>query len=54
MAVETKKDQILNFKVSEHLLDAINKSAQRAGIRPSVYVREIVKKYIKYKEPDIL
>jgi predicted DNA binding CopG/RHH family protein len=54
MAVETQKSEVLNFKVSEHLRDAIIRSAQRAGIKPSVYIREIVKKYIKYKEPDLL
>jgi predicted DNA binding CopG/RHH family protein len=54
MATATQKNQVLNFKVSEHLKNAISKSAERAGLPPSAFIREIIKKYIKYKEPEIL
>ena len=50
----TQKNQVMNFKVSEHFRDAIVKSANKAGLTPSVYIREVIKKYIKYKEPEIL
>ena len=49
-----QQDNILNFKVSDHLKQAIIKSAERIGLRPSTYIREVVKKYIKYKEPEVV
>lgn len=54
MNSEKQKNNILNFKVSEHLKEAIIKGAQRKGLTPSQFVREVVKKYIKYKEPEIV
>lgn len=50
----TKKGKILNFKVSEHLKNAILKSAQRKGLKPSEFIRAVVKKHIKYKEPELI
>lgn len=49
-----KKDSIFNFKVTDHFKEAIEKNAIKAGLRPSSFVREVVKKYIKYKEPDLI
>ena len=54
MITDNMKNTIINFKTTEHLRDAIKKSAQRKGLTPSAFVREIVKKYIKYKEPDLI
>lgn len=54
MNTEKQKNNILNFKVSEHLKEAIIKNAERKGLTPSQFVREVVKKYIKYKEPEIV
>jgi predicted DNA binding CopG/RHH family protein len=49
-----KKSNVINFKASDHLREAIVKNAQKKGLTPSTFIREIIKKYIKYKEPEIL
>jgi predicted DNA binding CopG/RHH family protein len=54
MEAKNKKDDILNFKVTDHLKKAILKKAERAGLRPSSFIREVIKKHIKYKEPDLV
>lgn len=54
MADKEIKGSILNFKVSEHLKEEIQTHARRNGMSPSKFVREVVKKFIKYKEPEVL
>jgi predicted DNA binding CopG/RHH family protein len=49
-----RKAEIINFKVSEHLRNAIEKTAEKKGLTPSAFIREVLKKYIKYKEPEVL
>lgn len=45
---------MLNFSVSEHLKGEIEAQARKKGLSPSKFVREIIKKYIKYKEPELV
>jgi predicted DNA binding CopG/RHH family protein len=52
--MEAKKNTVINFKASDHLRDAIVKNAHKKGLTPSTFIREVIKKYIKYKEPEIL
>lgn len=54
MASNDIKGEILNFKVSEHLKSEIEAHARKKGLTPGKFVREIVKKYIKYKEPELV
>lgn len=54
MEAKNKQDNILNFKVSEHFKEAIEKHAQRAGLRPGAFIKAVVKKHIKYKEPELV
>ena len=45
---------VLNFKVSEHLKGEIVKAAEKKGLAPGTFIKAVIKKYIKYKEPEIV
>lgn len=54
MKSDNKQSNILNFKVSDHLKAEIEKQAQKAGLRPGAFIKAVVKKHIKYKEPELV
>jgi len=54
MADKKKNGLILNFKTSEHLKNEITRHATAAGLKPGTFIKAVVKKYIKYKEPDLV
>jgi hypothetical protein len=54
MADEKEKSVILNFKASKHLKEAILVAADEANLRPSTFIKAVVKKHIKYKEPNLV
>lgn len=51
---ENKQGTVLNFKVSEHLKAEILKAADKKGLAPGTFIKAVIKKYIKYKEPEIV
>lgn len=54
MAENKRKSVILNFKASEHLKTAILDAATEAGLKPGTFIKAVVKKHIKYKEPNLV
>ncbi len=54
MADNKGKSVILNFKASEHLKNAIKAAADQAGLKPGTFVKAVVKKHIKYREPNLV
>lgn len=48
------KGNILNFKVSDHFKGEIVKHAERAGLKPGTFIKAVIKKHIKYKEPELV
>jgi hypothetical protein len=45
--------KILNFKASEHLKNAVEIAAKKVNLKPSKFMREVIKKHINYKEPEV-
>lgn len=54
MAHEKEQSEILNFKASKHLKKAIKDAADAKGLKPGTFIKAVVKKHIKYKEPDLV
>lgn len=46
-------NNVLNFKATDHFKQAILKAAERKGLKPSTFIKAVIKKHIKYKEPEI-
>lgn len=47
-------NNVLNFKASDHFKAAILKAAERKGLKPSTFIKAVIKKHIHYKEPDLI
>lgn len=54
MAHEKEQSEILNFKASKHLKNAIKKAADEKGLKPGTFIKAVVKKHIRYKEPELV
>lgn len=54
MAHKNEQTEILNFKASKHLKQAIKDAADAANLKPGTFIKAVVKKHIKYKEPNLV
>jgi hypothetical protein len=54
MAHKNEQSEILNFKASKHLKLAIKAAADEKGLKPGTFIKAVVKKHIKYKEPELV
>lgn len=49
-----KQDNIITFKVASHFKEHIDKQAVKRGLTLSDYVKRVLKKHSKYKEPELI
>lgn len=54
MADKKEQSEILNFKASKHLKNAIKAEADKKGLKVGTFVKAVVKKHIRYKEPELV
>jgi len=48
------KQTLITFKTTPHFKEFVEKQAKRAKLSTSKYIKEVVKKHSKYKEPELI
>lgn len=48
------QNEVITFKASKHFREHLEKQAVRKKLKPGTYIKAVLKKYTKYKEPEIL
>lgn len=54
MDTNKQNNLVLNFKVSQHFKDHIVNAAKRKGLKPGTFIKAVIKKHTKYKEPELV
>ena len=50
----SKRACVMTIRFDSDLKKAVNKSAKERRLKPSTFVREVLKKYMNYQEPPVV
>jgi hypothetical protein len=48
------QDEVITFKASKHFKDHVKEQAKKKKLKPSAFIKAVIKKQTGYKEPNII
>lgn len=48
------KGDVINFKAHQHFREHLDNQARKKGMKLGTYIKAVLKKYTKYKEPELV